>query len=53
MIEIQNEFVRNSPLFECILSVLIAVVFVCPYTSRYIPTSWNNIKRPLLLHRQI
>ena len=23
-----------------------------PYTSRYIPASWNNIKSPLLLYRQ-
>ena len=53
MIEIQNKFARNTPLLECILSVLIVVDFrAFPYTSRYIPVSWNNIRSPLLLHRQ-
>lgn len=32
---------------------LIVVDFLTfPYTSRYIPASWNNIKSPLLLYRQ-
>ena len=53
MIEIQNKFARNTPLLECILSVLIVVDFrAFPDTSHNILASWNNIKSPLLLHRQ-
>ena len=53
MIEIQNEFAQNSLLFEYVFSVLDSHDFLTfPYTSRCIPTSWNNIKSPLLLHRQ-
>lgn len=53
MIEKQRAFDRNSPLFECMMSVLIVFDFLSfPYTSRYFPASWNNIKSPLLLHRQ-
>lgn len=53
VIEKQCQFVRNSPLFEYILSVLIvADILVFPYISHDIPDSWNNIKSPLLLHRQ-
>ena len=53
MIKEQRAFARNYSLFECMLSILIVVDFLAfPYTSRYIPASWNNIKSPLLLHRQ-
>lgn len=35
------------------LAFLIVIDFLAfPSTSRYISTSWNNIKSPLLLHRQ-
>ena len=53
MIEIQNEFAQSSLLFEYAFSVLDSHDFLTfPYTSHYIPASWNNIKSPLLLHRQ-
>ena len=53
MIEKQRTFARNSLLFEYVFSVLIVVDFrAFPDTSRYILASWNNIKSPLLLHRQ-
>ena len=54
MIGNEYSFVRNFLLFEYVLSVLIvADILVFPDTSRYIPASWNNIKSPLILHRQI
>ncbi len=35
------------------LAFLIVADFLAfPYTSHNIPTSWSNIKSPLLLHRQ-
>ena len=35
------------------LAFLIVIDFLAfSSTSRYISTSWNNIKSPLLLHRQ-
>ena len=53
MTEKQHTFARNSLLFEYVFSVLDSHDFLAfPYTSRYILTSWNNIKSPLLLHRQ-
>ena len=53
MIEKQCVFARNSLLFECVFSVLDSHDFLAfPSTSRYILTSWNNIKSPLFLHRQ-
>ena len=53
MIEKQCVFALNSLLLECILSVLIVADFLAfPYTSHNIPTSWSNIKSPLLLYRQ-
>ena len=53
MIKEQRAFARNYSLFECMLSILIVFDFLTsPYTSRYIPTSWNNTKSPLLLDRQ-
>lgn len=53
MIEKQRTFARNSLLFEYVFSVLDSHDFLTfPYTSRYIPASWNNIKSPLLLYRQ-
>ena len=49
----------NILLFETIhflnmcRAFLIVVDFLAsPYTSRYIPASWNNTKSRLLLHRQ-
>ena len=32
--------------------LIVADILAFPYTSRYIPASWNNIKSPLLLHHQ-
>ena len=53
MIEKQRTFARNSLLFEYVFSVLDSHDFLTfPYTSHCIPASWNNIKSPLLLHRQ-
>ena len=53
MIKEQRALARNYSLFECMLSILIVFDFLAsPYTSRYIPTSWNNTKSPLLLDRQ-
>ena len=53
MTEIQYTFARNSLLFEYVFSVLNSHDFLTfPYTSRHIPTAWNNIKSPLFLHRQ-
>lgn len=53
IIEKQRTFARNSLLFEYVFSVLDSHDFLTfPYTSHYIPDSWNNIKSPLLLHRQ-
>lgn len=54
MIGNEYRFIQNYPLFEYVLTFLIILDFLAfPYTSRCIPTSWNNIKSPLLLHRQI
>ena len=53
MIKEQRAFARNYSLFECMLSILTVFDFLSsPYTSRYIPASWNNTKSRLLLHRQ-
>ena len=53
MIEKQRTFARNSLLFEYVFCALDSHDFLTfPYTSHYIPDSWNNIKSPLLLHRQ-
>lgn len=53
MITYKRYFARYCSLYEYGLSVLIVFDFLTfPYTSRYIPASWNNIKSPLLLHRQ-
>ena len=32
--------------------LIVADILAFPYTSRYIPASWNNLKSLLLLHRQ-
>ena len=53
MIEKQRAFARNSPFFEYVFSIFDSHDFLAfPSTSRYILTSWNNIKPRLLLHRQ-
>ena len=53
MIKEQRAFARNYSLFECMLSILIVFDFLAsPYTSRYIPTSWNNSKSRVLSDRQ-
>ena len=54
MNEKQYAFDRNSPLYNVYRAFLIVYDFLSfPYASHHIPTSWNNIKGPLLLHRQI
>ena len=50
MITYKWYFAQHCSLYECGLSVFDFPIF--SYTSRYIPASWNNIKSPLLLHRQ-
>ena len=53
MIEKQRTFARNSLLFEYVFCALDSHDFLTfPYASHYIPDTWNNIKSPLLLHRQ-
>lgn len=53
IIEKQRTFARNSLLFEYVFCALDSHDFLTfPYTSHCIPASWNNIKSPLLLHRQ-
>lgn len=53
MIKKQRAFARNSPFFEYVFSIFDSHDFLAfPYTSRYIPASWNNIKSLLLLYRQ-
>lgn len=53
MIIYKRYFAQYYSLYEYGLGVLIVSDFpIFSYTSHYIPTSWNNIKSPLLLHRQ-
>ena len=53
MIEKQRAFVRTAHFLTMYLAFLIvADILAFPYTSCYIPTSWSNIKSPLLLYRQ-
>lgn len=53
MIGNEHTFARYYPLFEYVFSVFIGADFLAfPYTSRHISASWQNIKSPLLLHRQ-
>ena len=48
--------VRLSEIFHYLniylVFLIVADILAFPYTSRHIPASWNNIKSPLLLHRQ-
>ncbi len=54
MITYKRYFAQYYSLYEYGLAFLIVLDFITfPYTSRCIPSSWNNIKSPLILHRQI
>ena len=48
--------VRLSEIFHYLniylVFLIVADILAFPYTSRYIPASWNNIKSLLFLHRQ-
>lgn len=53
LIKEQRAFDRTIHFLNMCLVFLIVVDFLAfPYTSRYIPASWNSIESPLLLHRQ-
>ena len=54
MIIYKRHFAQYCSLYEYSLAVLLVSDFsIFSYISRHIPFTWNNIKSPLLLHRQI